>query len=302
MSLDELPIVDAHHHLWDLQRNRYPWLTDEPKHSDFLGDYSALRRNYLPEDYRRDAAGFRVVATVHVEAEMDRANQVGETAWLHEIHDRAGMPNAVVGHVWFTDPQCEAKLAQHTRHPLMRGIRSKPVTAPKPGALMRGEPGSMQDPRWRAGLALLEKYRLSWDLRVPFWHLEEAADVAREFPGIAIVLNHTGFPWDRSAEGLAAWRKGMAALARCPNVHVKISELGLLDRPWTVESNRGVVLDAVAIFGIERCLFASNFPVAGLFASYATIVNGLREILGHLPQPQLAAFFAGNARRFYRIG
>jgi predicted TIM-barrel fold metal-dependent hydrolase len=299
--MDDLSIVDAHHHLWDLARNRYPWLTDAPKHSDFLGDYSALRRTYMPEDYRRDAAGFRVIKTVHVEAEMDRANQVGETAWLHEIHERYGMPNAVVGHVWFTDPECDAKLARHTAHALMRGIRSKPVTAAKPGASVRGEPGSMQDPRWRAGLALLQKYGLSWDLRVPFWHLEEAADVAREFSGIAIVLNHTGFPWDRSAEGLAAWRKGMAALARCPNVHVKISELGLLDRPWTVEGNRGVVLDTVAIFGIERCLFASNFPVAGLFASYATIVNGLREILGHLPRPQLEAFFAGNALRFYRI-
>ena len=298
--MDDLAIVDAHHHLWDLQRNRYPWLSDEPKHSDFLGDYRALRRNYLPDDYRRDAADFRVAKTVHIEAEMDRADQVGETAWLHEVHARHGMPNAVVGHVWFTDPECDAKLAQHKSFPLMRGIRSKPVTAPRGGSV-RGEPGSMQDPRWRAGLALIEKHGLSWDLRVPFWHLAEAAEVAREVPGIAIVLNHTGFPWDRSPEGLAAWRNGMEALARCSNVHVKISELGLLDRPWTVESNRGVVLDTVAIFGIERCMFASNFPVAGLFASYATIVRGLREILGHLPRPQLEAFFAGNAAKFYRV-
>ncbi len=299
--MDDIAIVDAHHHLWDLSRNRYPWLSDEPKHSDFLGDYSALRRNFLPDDYRREAAGFRVIKTVHVEAEMDRARQVDETAWLHEIHERTGMPHAVVGHVWFTDPECDAKLTQHCGYPLMRGIRSKPVTAPKPGASVRGEPGSMQDPRWRAGLALLEKHGLSWDLRVPFWHLEEAGEVARDFPRIPIVLNHTGFPWDRSPEGLAAWRKGMAALARWPNVHVKISELGLLDRPWTVETHRGVVLDAVAIFGIERCMFASNFPVAGLFASYATIVNGLGEILGHLPRAQREAFFAGNAQRFYRI-
>jgi predicted TIM-barrel fold metal-dependent hydrolase len=93
----------------------------------------------------------------------------------------------------------------------------------------------------------------------------------------------------------------MTALARCTNVHVKISELGLLGQPWTVAGNRGVVLDAISIFGIERCMFASNFPVAGLFASYETIVHGLREIVGHLPHAQRAAFFAGNARRFYRI-
>jgi predicted TIM-barrel fold metal-dependent hydrolase len=298
--MDDLPIVDAHHHLWDLGRHHYPWLAEQT-HGGFLGDYSALRRNYLPDDYRRDSAGLNVVATVHVEAEMDRNHQVAETAWLHEIHTRYGMPNAVVGHVWLTDPECDAKLARHAAHPLMRGIRSKPVTAAKPGESVRGQPGAMDDPAWRAGLGLLEKHGLSWDLRVPFWHLAEAADVAREHPGLAIVLNHTGFPWDRSPEGLAAWRAGMTALARCDNVYVKISELGLLGQPWTVAGNRGVVLDAIAIFGIERCMFASNFPVAGLFASFSEIVHGLREIVGHLPRAQRAAFFAGNARRFYRI-
>jgi predicted TIM-barrel fold metal-dependent hydrolase len=299
--MEDLDIVDAHHHLWDLSRPRYPWLQDEPKVSDFLGDYSALRRTFLPDDYRREAAGFRVVKTVHVEAEADRNHQVDETRWLHEIHAKYGMPNAVVGHVWFTDPDCDAKLAQHCAYPLVRGIRSKPVTAPSPRDSVRGQKGTMQDPTWLAGFALLQKHNLSWDLRVPYWHLAEAAQVARDFPGTPIVLNHTGFPWDRSPDGLAAWRKGMETLARCPNVHVKISELGLLNQPWSVEGNRGVVLDAVAIFGIDRCMFASNFPVAGLFASYATIVRGIAEILGHLPAAQRAAFFAGNALKFYRI-
>ena len=64
----------------------------------------------------------------------------------------------------------------------------------------------MQDDKWRRGFALLEKYGLSWDLRVPYWHLAEAAAVARQFTNVQIVLNHTGFPWDRSEEGLAASR------------------------------------------------------------------------------------------------
>src|SRR5437762_2346966 len=81
-----------------------------------------------------------------------------------------------------------------------------------------GATGTMQDERWLRGFALLDKYGLSWELRVPFWHLEEAAAVARAFPKTPIVLNHTGFPWDRSEEGLAAWRRAMAVLAREPNV------------------------------------------------------------------------------------
>ena len=93
----------------------------------------------------------------------------------------------------------------------------------------------------------------------------------------------------------------MAALACSPNVHVKISELGLPDRHWTVEGNRGVVLDAIAIFGIERCMFGSNYPVARLFAPYDTILRGIFEILKDRSRAELEAFFSGNARRFYRI-
>ena len=93
----------------------------------------------------------------------------------------------------------------------------------------------MQDDKWLRGFALLQKYRLSWDLRVPYWHLTEAAEVSRQFPSVPIVLNHTGFPWDRSEDGLAAWRRGMEAVARQPNVHVKVSEFGLKDSAWDYE-------------------------------------------------------------------
>src|SRR5215813_1370732 len=195
---------------------------------------------------------------------MDRTRQVAETEWLTEVNAHHGFPGAVVAHAWFHTDNAEEILAAQSRFALVRGIRSKPATSLRPDTATPGGPGTMQDDNWLRGFALLEKYGLSWDLRVPYWHLGEAADVARQFPRIPIVLNHTGFPWDRSEEGLAAWRRGMEALARCANVHVKISELGLLHQPWTVDGNRRVVLDAVAIFGIARCLFASNFPVAGL--------------------------------------
>src|SRR5260221_12967080 len=190
---------------------------------------------------------------------MDRTVQVGQTAWLPEIHAQHGMPNAVVGHVWFTDPDCAEKLARHAAFPLMRGIRSNRVTASRPGDSVRGQSGTMEDPRWLAGFALLERHALSWDLRVPFWHLADAAEVARAFPRTPIVLNHTGFPWDRSEAGLAAWRRAMEVLGRAPNVHVKVSAFGLKDRAREYESNRRGVLDALAIFGVERAIFPTHF-------------------------------------------
>lgn len=300
-SRDAFPIIDAHHHLWDLGRNYYPWLSDHPEPAFFLGDYEALKRNFLPDDYRRLAEGFDVVGTVHVEAEWDRDDQVGETAWLHEIAATEGMPNAVVGHVWLDAPDVEDTLRAHAAFPLFRGVRSKPVTAPRPDAPLPDGSRSLSDPAWRRGYALLGRMGLSYDLRVPFWHLSEAAALIERHPEIPVVLNHTGFPWDRSEAGLAAWRDEMTALARIPWVHVKLSELGLKEAPWTVESNRRVVLEAVEMFGPERCMWASNFPPAGLRIGFRDQLEGFLEILATLDAAERRAIFHDNAKAFYRM-
>jgi predicted TIM-barrel fold metal-dependent hydrolase len=300
-AADAVTLIDAHHHLWDLSQQKHPNLVGEPRHDFFMGDDSALRRNYLPEDYRRDAAGHNVLTSVHCEAEWDRADQVGETRWITAIHDEYGFPGAIVAHAWFDSEDAEEVIAAQAGFALVRGIRSKPVTAASPDRMMPGGPGTMQDERWLRGFALLEKYRLSWDLRVPFWHLHEAAAVARAFPKTPIVLNHTGFPWDRSDEGLAAWRRAMETLAREPNVHVKISEFGLKDQPWDYQSNRLVVLDALAIFGIERAIFATNFPVAGLRIGYGALVAAMSAMLRHLSPADRDRFFWKNAKAFYRL-
>lgn len=298
---DAVTLIDAHHHLWDLRMGRHPWLCGADEKAFFMGDYSPLKRDYLPEDYRRDAAGHNVLTTVHCEAEWDRADQVGETRWLTEIHRRHGFPGAVVAHAWFDRGDSEEIIAAQAGFPLVRGIRSKPVTAPAPDRIAPGAPGTVQDERWLRGFALLEKHGLSWDLRVPFWHLAEAAEVARAFPRTPIVLNHTGFPWDRSPEGLAAWRRAMEILAREPNVHVKVSEFGIKDRAWDYEENRRVVLDAIAIFGIERAMFASNFPVARLRIGYRALVDAMSRMLSHLAPADRDRFFWKNAGKFYRL-
>ena len=300
-SLEAVTLIDAHHHLWDVSQRKHPNLIGEPRGDFFMGDDSGLRRNYLPEHYLRDAAGHNVLTTVHCEAEWDRSDQVGETGWITQIHEQHGFPGAIVAHAWFHTENAEAVIAAQAAFPLVRGIRSKPATAPSPDRIEPGAPGTMQDERWLRGFALLEKYGLSWDLRVPFWHLEEAAAVARAFPNTPVVLNHTGFPWDRSEEGLAAWRGAMHVLAREPNVHVKISEFGLKDRAWDYEENRRIVLDALAIFGIERAIFATNFPVAGLRIGYGALIAAISRMLGHLSPEERDRFFWKNAKSFYRL-
>jgi predicted TIM-barrel fold metal-dependent hydrolase len=289
---DDLPIVDAHHHLWDLEGSlAYPWLTST-EHA-YMGDNSALRRTYLPEEYRRDTALHNVIATVHIEAECDRGRQVEETAWLTRIAAETGMPNAIVAHAWIDTPESEEILARHKAFPLVRGIRTKPIISKGPNDSVRGQPRSMQDPKWRKGL--------SWDLRVTWWHLEEAADVVREHPNLRVVLNHTGYPLDRSPEALKVWRRGMEALAACPNVHCKISGLTVLGEPWTLAANKPIIREAIRIFGVDRCMFASNFPVDGLKGSWDYLYSCFKKSVADLPLADRRKLFAENALRFYRI-
>jgi predicted TIM-barrel fold metal-dependent hydrolase len=296
-----MPIVDAHQHFWDLGRNYLPWLCNEKAIPFRYGDYSALRRNYLPSDYLRDAAGHRVVRTVYVETEWDPRDFVGETRWLQEIIAATGFPQAIVAGARLDGPDVEAVLAGHAAFPQVRGIRHKPRAAPSPADVRPGAPGSMGDPAWRRGYALLEKYRLSFDLQTPWWHLAEAAALARDFPNTQIILNHTGLPADRTAEGLAGWRRALETLAAEPNVAVKISGLGQPGQPWTVAANGPIVRDAIAIFGIDRCMFASNFPVDGLCADFDTIFSGFKAIVAGRSHAEQLKLFHDNAVRIYRL-
>ena len=295
-------IVDAHHHLWRLDRGHYPWLQESYEPETFiLGEYAPLCRDFLPADYRAARGDAPVVATVHVEAERDRGEALAETRWLEAVAAADGMPQAIVAWVDFAAPDVDGQLAAQARCPLVRGIRCKPRTTRRPEVSIRGEPGTMQDERWLAGLARMEAHGLAWDLRVPFWHLEEAAIVAAMFPKVPIAVEHAGLPWDRSEAGIAAWRRGMEALARSPNVHVKLSEFGLRDQPWRCEDNAPIIRDCVAIFGWQRAMFGSNFPVAGLRIGFEALVEATCDALAHLDAEQQQAIWHDNAARFYRI-
>jgi predicted TIM-barrel fold metal-dependent hydrolase len=299
--MTELPIVDAHQHFWDLERNYLPWLCDQLPIPFRYGDYGALRRSYLPRDYLRDAAGHDVVKTVYVETEWDPNDFVGETRWLQTIIAETGYPHAIVAGARLDDPNVAAVLAGHAAFPQVRGIRHKPRAAPSPDAVEVGAPGSMGDPAWRRGYALLEQYGLSFDLQTPWWHLAEAAQLARDFPRTQIILNHTGLPADRSARGLAGWRTAMQTLAAEPNVAVKISGLGQPGQRWTVTANGPIVRDTIAIFGMERCMFASNFPVDSLCAGFDAIFVGFMTIVADMTRAQQLSLFHDNALRLYRL-
>jgi predicted TIM-barrel fold metal-dependent hydrolase len=295
-----MKIIDAHQHFWDLDANYLPWLSDRPVQFRY-GDYAALKRNYLPPDYLRDAQPFEIAGSVFIETEWDPRDPLGEVAWVAALRQRHGLPSVMVAQAWLDREDASEVLAAHGATDFVRGIRHKPRAAPSPDRVVHGAPGSMGDPAWREGYAALERNGLSFDLQTPWWHLAEARSLADAFPGTPIILNHTGLPSDRSPEGLAGWRAGLRALAGAGNAALKISGLGQRDRAWTAEANRAVVLDAIDIFGPQRVMFASNFPVDSLVAGFRTIFDAFDAITSTFSQDERRAMFMANAARIYRI-
>lgn len=295
-------LVDAHHHLWQLDAGaHYPWLQTQYDPARFMfGDYAALCRDFGVDDFRHAAQHAPIVASVHVEAERARDEALAETRWLHEVAAAHGLPSAVVAWVDLLAGDADERLAEQAAWPRVRGVRFKPRTASSPDATVDG-PGTLHDPRWPAALERVTAHGLCWDLRVPFWHLGDAAALLADAPAVDVVLEHAGLPWDRSDAGLACWRRGMEALAASPRVVVKISELGLRDAVWNDADNARIIRDTIAIFGWERCLFASNFPVAGLRVSYPALLRTFARAMTNLDDAARRAIWHDNAIRVYRI-
>ncbi len=298
--MDNLPIIDAHHHFWDLKQNKNPWLCGETLKSFRYGDYSSIRKNFLVEDFKRVSANQNVVKTVHMEAEWETSDPVGETEWLMGLHDQTGYPHAIIGQAWFDRDDVEQVLAGHAAYPLVRSVRQKPKASASPDDYKPGLPGSMADPVFRTGFRHLKRYGLHYDLQTVWWHLGEAADLARDFPDTTIIVNHTGVPSDRSVKGLAGWREAMETVAAEPNTAVKISGICVPDHRWTPDLNSEIVIETIRMFGVERCMFASNFPVDGIWATYDEIFDGFKSITRDYSDTDRRKLFHDNAIKYYR--
>ena len=301
MDRSKVPIVDAHHHFWDPLRNYHPWLTDLPMIPFRYGDYSSIRKPFLPADYRKITRNFNIIKSITVEGEWDPRDPIGETRWIHEIAADHAAPDAHVAQIWLDHDNVEETLSQLAEFPLVRSVRHKPYAAPSPDRIEPGARGGLGHPKYRRGFRLLGSRGFRFDLQVPWWHLFEALDLAESAPETTVILNHTGLPSDRSDSGLNGWRSAMKAFASFPNAAVKISGLGLPGTPWRTEDNRSIVLDTIEMFGVDRCMFAGNFPVDSLVASFDTIFNGYFDIVAGFEAEIIAKLFCENACTIYAV-
>lgn len=306
----DLPILDAHHHLW-----RKPDWT-----------YG------LPEFQADIACGHQVVGTVFIEAHSqwledgpEALRPVGETtAVARANHEDPRVATGIVAYADLTlGDHVAAVLDAHRAAAGGRlcGIRQQatwdedPIIghgAPCPGLLRRDD--------FRAGLARLAPLDLAFDLWVFHHQLGEAVEIARAFPQIRFVLGHCGGPLGygrhagQHAEIFAAWQAGMAELARCPNVVVKLGGLtmrlaafdyGVMEAPPPSEALARlwapVIETCITLFGAERCMFESNFPVEKMGVGYGTLWNAFKRIAHGASEAEKRALFAGTAQRIYKL-
>jgi predicted TIM-barrel fold metal-dependent hydrolase len=279
-------IVDAHVHLWDPARTDwYPYLSGGRQLN--MGDVTGMARRFDVPTYLAESAGWNVEKIVNVAAATGR-HSIDETLELDRRADADGHPDALIGGIPPTDDVAEAVelLDRQQAASRFRGVRPMGVFAgpvPADGVL-----------------AALEERGLLFELMAHPDQLAVAADALARFDGLRVVVEHAGWPRSADDDERALWATGLAALADLGDrVACKISglamPLGTMDAavlgPWIEQT--------IDLFGVDRCLFASNFPVDGLHGTFDELYTTFSAVTEHLPPDDRDKLFAANAERLY---
>ena len=297
------PIIDAHIHLWDLGMDRHPWLRPTGGAIQALGDLAPIRRNYLVDAYRRDAANQNVVASVHIEAAWDRADDpLAEIEWLETLDKSSGVAIRYIGFADLTAPDAGAALDRLSEVKRCVGVRQMLSWHPaEPARSFAPRPGIANEEHFRRGVALLARHDQLLEFMLYPYQAEEVARLALDFPNQTFIVNHCGSPIDRDRDGMLRWRQGLKLLGSAPNVSIKISALTAYDSSPTPESLREVALHCIECFGVDRSIFASDFPVGRLWTSFDATFDGFKAIARDFSEAEQSALFHDNARRVYRM-
>ncbi|MGI9285810.1 MAG: amidohydrolase family protein [Pseudomonadales bacterium] len=297
-----LPFVDAHHHLWDLSACHYPWLMARGVQR-FFGDPAPIQKNYLVADLLSESSVWVPEKSVHIQVGVDAADNINESRWLQTIADapeNRGFPHAIVAFCDLSAVDAAAQLEAQKHFPNIRGIRhivGRHIDEDK----LTGSNQLLTNPLWKENLARLSKLGLSFDLQLIPQQLEDLYLILKDIPRLKVALCHCGSPWDQTAAGIKHWCAGLRRLAQLPNLYCKISGLSMFNHDWTTEEIRPLILSCIEIFGQDRCMFGSNFPVDKLHTSYQCIWDAYNVTTADFSHGERTKLFKENAEQFYRM-
>jgi len=293
-----IPAVDAHHHIW--RQADLPWLVG-PMLPRIFGPYDPIRRDYPIDEYLADIEGTGVEKSVYVQANWAPPQAEDEVAWVQRTADESGWPHAIVGYADLMAEDARPALDRLMRYPLLRGIRMQLHWHDNAQYRFAARADLADDPVFRRNLVALAERGLSFDLQVFAGQMQGAARLARDFPRTTFILQHAGMLEDLSDAGRADWRASMRLLAAEPNVMSKLSGLGTFIHRNDAAHIAWIVRETVALFGAERCLYGSNFPIEKLWCDYSELIGAYRAALAPYPEAEQRAMLHDNAARIYRL-
>jgi predicted TIM-barrel fold metal-dependent hydrolase len=290
-----LKIVDTHVHLFDLTHKDliWSWLAPDAEEGR-LGNIDGIKSlRYEAENLIAESRFAAVDKFVHIQAAIGSKDPVLETKWLTQMFAQTGVPAAIVGHVDLTLESARKVIDQHLQYANFRGVRDFAVE----GALISG--GSNKE--LNSALNYLAENNLVLDLDCQWPNMNLAAELARQHPLLKIVIEHIGIPISTSDAYFVNWKMGMQALASEPNIFCKISGVGMFDPRFTETSIRPWIEHCISIFGPDRCMIGSNWPLDRLFSSYDAVFNIYRKIIAQYSEEEQVAISSATANSIYRI-
>ena len=290
------PLVDCNVHLWDQTANPVFWLTDRTLVRDMLGDYDSLPEIYTLADYQHEVAGQDVRGIVWSDA--GAGDPVAAAGWVQRQCDELGVPGALVT---LGDPADHGfvDLVERFRIlPLARSVRVRLVPALSPGG---SDGGLLDDDGAMANLELLAELGLVATVEAMGDQLGVVADLARALPALRIVVDHFGWPEDRSPKALASHGERLSAIASASNTATRIDAIGTIFGAWTTDGIRPWLRAAIDAFGPERCMLGSDLPIERLRSGFGRLYDTYRDIFSDLADGPRDALFGATAARWYGI-
>jgi L-fuconolactonase len=315
----DLPIIDPHHHFWSPPRTIYgghELAADLMSGHNFIGTVFADCTEHYKKDGPED---YRVVGETEFSVRLGEESDqglYGPVRFCQAVFGRVDLANGAS-----SKGVLEAHVAAGKGR--FKGIRFGTAWDPHPEVRTTARmptQGLLLDSRVLEGVACLEQLGLVLDLWLYHHQLSDAVELARRFPNLSIVLDHAGGPLrmgpyaNRLDEVYADWRAGIAAVASCPNISVKLGGLGMKiggfhfeDRPLPPSSEdladawRPFIEPCIELFGAERAMFESNYPVDSLSCSYPILWNAYKRITEGASASEKTALFAGTAQRVYSV-
>ncbi len=294
----DMPIIDAHHHIW--RQADLPWLMG-PMLPRIFGPYEPLRRDYPIAEFLADIAGQGVTRSIYVQTNWAPGEEVNETRWVQGVADAHGWPAAIVSYADLGAGDLSRTLDGHSECAAFRGIRQQLHWHEKELYRFAATPDIMNGAAWQKGFAEVAERGLVFELQLFTSQFADGARLAEDFPDASIVLEHAGMAEDDSEAGRTAWAEGMKRLAENANVSTKLSGLGTFVQSCEAAGIAEIMHRTVAIFGPERCMFGSNFPVEKLWTGYGDLLSAHRAAAAQYGEAEQRAIFHDNAARIYRL-